>query len=259
MIPIDVSASIVHDGTPQEVSIEHDVSVSVGDKLVLRLVPPDGRATYIVDGLPDNANTTTSHDAVEVGWSPTERDIGAHDVHIFAREGGVSEDHPLRVVVQQTGHTWLTPGAIGSIFIPQASSQLGFFVGGGAELVLYSFVERGPGPFGLPSHGRFYVDIEALASSHPGVDPLVMARLGFDVTLEREVRRSFLIPFLGAEIGFAAHKQLGGFGFGMPLAGIYAWASKSVRVALSGGYLLPTTASQDTRGVRVAAAVDIGW
>ncbi len=161
MIPIDVSAAVVHDGTPQEVSIEHDVSVSVGDKLVLRLVQADGRATYVVDGLPDNASTTTSEAGpaaqavVEVGWSPTEQDIGSHDVHIVAREGAVSEDHPLRIVVQQTGHTWFTPGAVTSIFIPEAFDRLGLFVGGGAELVLYSFVERGPGPFGLPSHGRF--------------------------------------------------------------------------------------------------------
>jgi len=269
VLPLDVSAEVVHDGATQEVSTEHDVAVSVGDRLVVRFLQGKGGPTYVVDGLPRTASTTTKNDVVEVGWSPTEEDIGSHDVHIVARDGAVSEDHPLRVLVEQSGHTWLTPGAVASVFIPEDVGRLGWFAGGGAELVLYSFVDRGPGPFGLPSHGRFYVDLEVLAAMtcsaagaamvHPCLDPIVFCRLGFDVTFERDPRRRFLIPFAGAEIGFAAHKQLGGFGFGMPLAGVYAWASSTVRIALSGGYLLPTTAAQDTRGVRVAAALDIGW
>ena len=259
MLPLDVSAEVVHDGATQEVSIEHDVAVSVGDQFLVRFLQGKGGPTYVVDGLPRSASTTTKNDVVEVGWKPTEEDIGSHDVHIVVRDGALSEDHPLRVLVEQSGHTWLTPGAIASVFVPEDVGRLGWFAGGGAELVLYSFIDRGPGPFGLPSHGRFYLDLEALGSARPGVDPMVFCRLGFDVTFERDPRRRFLIPFAGAEIGFAAHKQLGGFGFGMPLAGVYAWASSTVRVALSGGYLLPTTAAQDTRGVRVAAALDIGW
>jgi len=43
----------------------------------------------------------------------------------------------------------------------------------------------------------------------------------------------------------------------MPLVGIYPWASHAVRVALEGGYLLPTTAAQDVRGVVVLATVDL--
>jgi hypothetical protein len=58
-------------------------------------------------------------------------------------------------------------------------------------------------------------------------------------------------------MGIAYQQQSGSFGWAMPLIGIYPWASHAVRVSLQGGYLLPTTASQDLRGIVVQASVDL--
>ncbi len=55
----------------------------------------------------------------------------------------------------------------------------------------------------------------------------------------------------------AYQKQAGPFGWAMPLAGVHPWASRAVRVALEGGYLLPTTAAQDLRGVVVMATLNL--
>lgn len=81
--------------------------------------------------------------------------------------------------------------------------------------------------------------------------------LGFDLTLERSPGRRYLLPYVGVQMGIAYQQQSGSFGWAMPLIGIYPWASHAVRVSLQGGYLLPTTASQDLRGIVVQASVDL--
>ena len=115
------------------------------------------------------------------------------------------------------------PGAIAALFVPNDPKTLGAFAGGGAELVLHSFADQGS--LFVPSHGRFFLDAFALARS-----PVA---------------------------GFADQTQLGAFGWAMPLVGVYPWASRAARLALEGGYLLPTTAAQNVRGVVVMASIDL--
>ncbi len=257
-IPNSVSATVVHDGAQRDVTIEKDIDVSVGDQLELHFRTMDAQhPTYVVSGLPPTAQATSVEDGVDILWTPGNDEAGIHDMSMQVTDGGVQAERKVRVVVEHIRHTFFSPGIVGNIYIPNNPGRLGVFVSGGLEIVLYSFTQKGHPWF--PSHGRFYFDIEVAGSTQPGIDAMLNGLLGFDISLERTPQRRFLIPVLGAEAGIMFQKQTGTYGWGMPLAGLYLWSSPQVRVALRGGYLLPTTSDPDTRGVRLGMSVDMAW
>jgi hypothetical protein len=172
-------------------------------------------------------------------------------------DGSTTAERKVRIVVEHVHHAFFAPGALGSVYIPNDTGKLGVFMGAGLEIVLYSFTQKGHPWF--PSHGRIYFDLEVLGSTQPGMDAMLNGLFGFDISLERSPQRRFLLPVLGVEMGVMFQKQTGTYGWGMPMAGVYLWSSPQVRVAMRGGYLLPTTSDQDTRGVRLGASVDMAW
>lgn len=255
MVPVFLFATILHDGITRDVPVEREMEVSVGDRVALHVPRQDAAATYRLDGLPAAARAETQPGGIDVEWTPRDADGGSYDLIVDVKQSGEEDQKHVHVIVNERGHQMFVPGAIAALFVPNDLQDLGAFVGGGAELVVYSFADQGS--LFVPSHGRFYVDAVVLGSPHADIDPMFSVSLGFDLTLERAPGRRYLLPFVGAQTGIAYQKQAGTFGWAMPLVGIYPWASHAVRVALEGGYLLPTTAAQDVRGVVVLATVDL--
>jgi hypothetical protein len=254
MLPVLVIATILHDGVIRDLAVEREIEVSVGDRVEVRVPRQEGGATYKLAGLPMSAVARPGPAGIEVNWTPRNADVGTYELLVDVTQGGEREQRHVRVVVNEHGHQLFVPGAVASLFVPNDLENLGAFAGGGAELVVYEFAAQGS--LFIPSHGRFYVDGLALASPHAGVDPMFSVSLGFDLTLERSPGRRYLLPFVGVQTGLAYQSQVGAFGWAMPLAGLYPWASHAVRVAVEAGYLLPTTAAQDVRGVVMMASVD---
>ena len=255
MLPVLVLASVLHDGVVRDVAVEREIEVAVGDRVELRVVRQQPGAIYRLEGLPLDARAEPVEGGIDVRWSPRDAEVGAYDLVVDVKLGDDEEQQHVRVVVNERGHQLLVPGAVAALFVPNDPKTLGAFAGGGAELVLYSFADQGS--LFVPSHGRFFLDAFALASSRAATDPLFSVSLGFDLTLERSPGRRYLLPFVGAEAGFAYQTQIGAFGWAMPLVGVYPWASRAARVALEGGYLLPTTAAHDVRGLVVMASIDL--
>jgi hypothetical protein len=235
--------------------VNDEIEVSVGDRVSMHIPRQDVGATYHLEGLPQSAVARAETDSIAVSWEPRDPDVGTHHLVIVVQEGEEDEQRKISIVVNERGHQLFVPGAIASMFVPNNLQDLGLFVGGGVELVLFSYAEQGS--VWVPSHGRFYLDAMAFGSTHTNVDPLFSVGLGFDLTLERSPGRRYLLPYVGIQTGIAYQQQSGSFGWAMPLIGIYPWASHAVRVSLQGGYLLPTTASQDLRGVVVQASLDL--
>lgn len=257
-IPNTVSATVVHDGAQRDVTVDKDIDVSVGDSLELHFRTMDlQHPTYVVSGLPPTAQATSVEDGVDVLWTPGDGEAGIHDMAMQVTDGRQQAERKVRVVVEHIHHAWMAPGVLTGIYIPNAPDKLGVFMGGGIEMVLYAFTQKGHPWF--PSHGRFYFDLEVLGSTQPRVDGMLNGLFGFDISLERSPARRYLLPVLGAEVGIAFQKQTGTFGWGMPLAGLYLYSSPKIRFALRGGYLLPTTSDQDTRGVRISASLDMAF
>ena len=255
MLPILITVSIVHDGMVRDQVVNDEIEVSVGDRVSMHVPRQEGGATYHLEGLPQSAIARAENDSIAVTWEPRDPDVGTHRVSVDVQDAEEDQRRTVSFVVNERGHQFFVPGAIASAFVPNDLQNLGLFAGGGLEIVLFSYAEQGS--VWVPSHGRFYLDAMAFGSTHANVDPLFSLGLGFDLTLERSPGRRYLLPYVGVQTGIAYQNQAGSFGWAMPLVGIYPWASHVVRVAFQGGYLLPTTASQDLRGVVVQASIDL--
>lgn len=246
---------IVHDGTSRDLVVDHAMEVSVGDRIEIHVPKQERDATYKLAGLPRAALAQAEPEGIAVKWVPSDDEVGTYDVVVDVTQGGDTARKHVELVVNERGHQLFVPGAALSVFVPNDLQNLGAFAGGGIELVVYSYAEQGN--MWIPSHGRFYIDALVLGTTHANIDPMFSASVGFDVSLERAPGRRYLLPFLGAQVGIAFQKQAGTFGWAMPLAGIYPWASHALRIAVQGGYLLPTTAAQDVRGIVVMTTIDV--
>jgi hypothetical protein len=255
VLPILITVSILHDGTIRDQVVNDEIEVSVGDRVSMHVPRQEGGATYHLEGLPQSAIARAENDSIAVAWEPRDPDVGTHHVTVDVQQGGEDERRSIKIVVNERGHQLFVPGAIASVFLPNDLQNLGLFAGGGVELVIFSYAEQGS--VWIPSHGRFYLDAIAFASTHANIDPLFSLGLGFDLTIERSPGRRYLLPYVGIQTGIAYQQQSGSFGWAMPLVGLYPWASHAVRVSLQGGYLLPTTAAQDVRGVVIQASLDL--
>lgn len=226
-----------------------------GDRLDLsfRLLHAE-HATFVVSGLPPGARAESAQDGVDVVWTPSDSDAGRHELHVHAVDGPSTADRAFDIYVDASGAAYMAPGARLVVWAPNASDALGAFVGAGAQVMLLGWAQQGHRWW--PSHGRLYLHGDVLGSprvSKPAFD----VGLGFDFSLERSPARRFLIPFVGAEAGVTFAEFSGTFGWAMPRAGIYVWNTRALRIEVDGGYMLPTTATQDVRGPRFAASVDL--
>jgi hypothetical protein len=257
MVPILLVATVVHDGAMRDVIVDHDLEVSVGDQVEIRVPRQDADSTYTIDGLPQDATARADAEGIAVRWVPTDRDVGSHKVRVDVRaaDGERTPPKTVRVVVDERGHLLFVPGVTMAFYAPNDFSRYGAFVGGGVDLAIYTFTAQGN--MYVPSHGRFYIDALVLGSAVANIDPMFSGALGFDLTLEQNPRRRFLLPFVGSQVGIAFQKETGAFGWAMPLAGLYVWASRNFRFAMLGGYLLSTTDDQSVRGPLVSATVNL--
>ena len=255
MLPVFVTASVLHEGLQHEVVVDRELEVSVGDKVELRVPRQDTDAVYSLQDLPIDAVATPEPDGILVHWEPVDADVGTHRVRVEVRQGDEGYVKTVRFVVAEHGHQLFVPGAVTQLFVPNDLANLGAFSGGGLELVFFFYADQGN--VWVPSHGRFYLNALVLGSTRAGMDPMFSGALGFDLSLERSPGRRYMLPYVGIQTGMAYQQQLGGFGWAMPLAGFYPWASRKLRVSIEGGYLLPTTAAQNNRGVVVTASIDV--
>lgn len=257
MVPILLVATVVHDGAMRDVIVDRDLEVSVGNQVEIRVPRQDADSTYTIDGLPQDATARADAEGIAVRWVPTDKDVGSHKVRVDVRaaDGERTPPKTVRVIVDERGHLLFVPGVTAAFYAPNDFSRYGAFVGGGVDLAIYTFTAQGN--MYVPSHGRFYIDALVLGSANANIDPMFSGALGFDSTLEQNPHRRFLLPFVGSQVGIAFQKETGTFGWAMPLAGLYVWASRNLRFAVLGGYLLSTTDDQSVRGPLVSATVNL--
>src|SRR6185312_14385186 len=91
-----------------------------------------------------------------------------------------------------------------------------------------------------PSHVRIYVDLDLLAPVNSTLrGNLYSYTLGCDLSIERNPKRRFLIPYYGVEAGGLYQAQYGQVLQVVPFAGVHLWESRNIWVNASAGYLLP--------------------
>lgn len=227
---------------------------------VVRATDADGDAlTYSLSGLPKDAKAEASEGAVEVSWSPTTDDLGVYHVIATVTDGKTKVDREIKLVVEDEHESYFMPGIGFTTWVPGSTSAYGVFNGFSIEFLGIRWVhqneKRGP------SHGSVYIDFDVLFSSAQNVDAAFMPLIGFDLSLERNPARRFLIPYFGMEGGALFQKQTSTLGLLTPFFGIHFYATRNFEIGVKAGYMLPFTSEQFSQvaGFRGRLSADLAF
>ncbi len=259
-----VAAPLVVANHPPDWAPEvHDQNeVQAGDELrfTLRAVDPDhDPLTYTVSGLPMGAKAEAGDGSVVVTWHTREADVGVYPLTLAVTDGRTRVERRVDIVVEESEESYVVPGVGYSLYLPNNLDRLGAFNGFSIEFVGLSWVHQNE-QHG-PSHGRVYFDLDVLFAGKTGVDSAFLPYAGFDLSVERNPGRRFLIPYFGMEGGVLFQAQTGTLGMLVPFAGLDFYARSSVQIGMKAGYLLPFTSEQfeDVRGLRAKLTLDLSF
>ena len=90
-----------------------------------------------------------------------------------------------------------------------------------------------------PSHVKIYTRFNLNKSSRSEMSRMYMYSAGVQLSIEKNPKRTFLIPFFGTELGGISQKQLGTTFTLNPVMGLYLLANKNVYLNIYASYLYP--------------------
>jgi hypothetical protein len=132
--------------------------------------------------------------------------------------------------------------------------SLGTYSGMFVEYLIWSKSHQN-NKFG-PSHVKVYTKFNLNKSTHAEMGRMYMYSAGVQLSIEKNPRRTFLIPFFGTEIGGISQKQLGTAFTLHPIIGIYALANKNVYLNFYAGYLYPVKKFDYLSGYSLQASIN---
>ncbi len=243
------------DGISDEETVDSDGYLV----LDIRAEDPDEEPlTYRIEELPPKARVEWDqaqllrYDGAElmvhhpqIVWDPEGEYSGTYDIRVTATDGQVTITKTIHVTVQEEWETFLMPGVSYTMYQP-VGAELGTMHGPAAEFLLAGWIHRNENRG--PSHVRLYASIGLLSSTESDVSKAVQPAFGFDLSIERNPRRSFLIPYFGIEGGLIAQDALGAPGYVLPFVGGHLWSSQNLFVNVSGGYVFPMRSVDLARG-----------
>jgi hypothetical protein len=230
---------------------------------------PEGAAvSYVVDKLPEGARVewyvATFHpcdDAMRepvqelrprIIWTPKRAQHGFQSVVIVASDGALKTEMDHQVEVRDDWEGFFMPGASYSLYVPRGADE-GVFHGPAFELLIGGWIHRNENRG--PSHGRVYASVGLLQST-VDVDA-VSAAIGFDLSIERNPTRSYLIPFFGLEAGGLFRQGAPSIAQFTPSLGVHLITGRNLFLNISGGYLFPTARIDDLLGYTARASLNV--
>lgn len=181
-------------------------------------------------------------------WKPKTDQTGDFLIKVQVRYNGITDSAFFAIRIEEKWTSSLIPGASYAIYAPVASDKYGTFSGVSIEYLLVSWVARNDNRG--PSHGRVYIRFDLLNSSKPDVPASFLYTTGLNLSLERNPRRSFLIPFFGIEFGGIYNQKWDNIAHFTPVAGVWLYANQTNTVNASFGYTFPGTSFGELRGWR---------
>lgn len=230
-----------------------DMSLSATD-------PENDPITFTVAGLPGGASTKSGGKGVVViRWPTTRGEFGSYDITVTATDAkGATAVKTVRVMIEEKWESFFMPGLQYSMLAPADRAQWGTFHGVSAEILFASWIHRNENRG--PSHGRVYLDMDILRSTKTDRGAAFDLSFGFDLSIERNPYRKFLLPYFGLKLGAFIQKDLdrGSVAHLTPLLGLYLYADKNLFITASAGYFLPISAARfdDLRGIRATVGAN---
>ncbi len=237
-----------------------DRTVHVNEKVEIQLGVRDedkDPITFDASGLPEGMKLTLSDNSPStptavLRWTPKNDDVGPHEITVTASDGKATISKTFKVTVEDNWQSYLMPGLQYSLYVPAAQSQWGVFQGASAEILFASWIHRNENRG--PSHGRVYLDMDVMKSNKSELGAAFDLSFGFDLSIERNPVRHFLLPYFGLKVGAFIQRDAPKNGFAQitPLLGLYLYANKNLFVNATAGYLLPINGDNfdSLRGLR---------
>jgi hypothetical protein len=237
--------------------------VTAGDVLDVAVSAIDQEGdpiTFTISGLPEGASSRSGGKGVVIiRWATPKHATGVYEIVVKATDSkGASAEKVVRVTVEEKWDSYFMPGLQYTMLNPAARSTWGTFHGVSAEILFASWIHRNENRG--PSHGRVYLDMDVLRSTNSERAGAFDLNFGFDLSIERNPYRQFLIPYFGLKTGAFIQKDLpkGSLWQLTPLLGIYLYADKNLFVNASCGYFLPVSAAafDELRGLRATVGLN---
>lgn len=158
-----------------------------------------------------------------------------------------TEYQKIKAEEEKTNYeTWFMPGLSYSIYSPSAKDSVGIFSGLTVEYLIFASVSQNDNPG--PSHVRLYSKLNILKSDKKEMNSIFMYTMGLDLSLEKNPKRSFLIPYFGLEFGGMSQKQIGTTIQFTPTIGVHLLSKKNIYLNVHAGYVYPIANFETMQG-----------
>jgi len=253
-----VARVTVIDNRPPEIRDEGSVHhATPGETIHINVTawdPDDDVLSYRISDLPRGAKVSNAAgNAFE--WTPSEDQIGMHTVHATVSDGTATVMREISILVEDDWSTIFLPGVYYSLWSPTARETMGTYQGVGMEIVPYAWIHRNTSRG--PSHGKFTVRADILNSSRAGMGVALIYSVGFDLSIERNPDRTWLIPFFGLDTGGVLENRTGNQFQVSPHVGCYLWTHRNLYVSVAGSYQIVPSQLDTLSGWRLSAGLNL--
>jgi hypothetical protein len=245
----------------QTLTLELDARDPEGKPITYRVlrVPTGARVDWVLtphEACGEGTRTPMQIVKPRITWTPTRDQYGRHEVELVASDGATETPRIQAVMVEDEWESFFVPGLAYTVYQPKGSA-LGLWHGPAFELLIAAWIHRNENRG--PSHARIYASVGVLDSTEEEIDQAVAAALGFDLSIERNPRRQFLVPYFGIEAGGIFRGKAPSVAQFTPSAGVHLFADRNVFVNASGGYVFPTARIDELLGWTGRVSVNLSF
>ncbi len=133
--------------------------------------------------------------------------------------------------------TYYMPGVGYSLHQFEGGDSIGNFSGVCVDYLLYGKSHQ-TDEFG-PSHVKVYAKLNLSNSDKEGVSKMLNYGFGLQMSIEKNPKRMFMIPYFGFEVCGISQQKIGTTAAFYPIAGLYAICTKNLYLNLHAGYVYP--------------------
>ncbi len=179
---------------------------------------------------------------------------GEYVFEVSAANAHDQSSRKVKVSVVDEWESFVMPGLSYSVYLPNDDETLGMFHGPAFEFLWGAWIHHNENRG--PSHGRIYSSVGLLSSTKSEMKKAVRFDFGFDLSIERNPVRRYLIPYFGIEGNVFVQSQVRDTFFVSPFGGVHLWSDQNTFVNVQYGYAFPTVQLDRLRGHSIKASVD---
>jgi len=150
---------------------------------------------------------------------------------------------------------WFMPGAGYKTYIPK-NKEFGVYHGVTTDFVIYARAKSYCSNYSGPARTKFYGTLSILSSTNSEARDIFYSNVGVNLSFEGRLKRKFLIPFFGMEMGGLYQRDFTSFNF-TPLAGIQLLSTERIIWSVQGGYQYTTKHFDEYSGITAGSTINL--